>query len=142
MTHEWMILQASCRLAIRNAIYNQCNAASSSGLCTDSSAQSHLPGKRSTIPSRHFPESRCSQTLSDALQSLIPMPTVLNPTLIEPWLRQYQVLPGRTHPVMNGVGHGGFLLHATRVFDEVSANSARSAGIGLGNGGKNKRRKR
>ncbi|CAD6572124.1 MAG: tRNA (adenine(58)-N(1))-methyltransferase non-catalytic subunit trm6 [Cyphobasidiales sp. Tagirdzhanova-0007] len=82
------------------------------------------------------------QTLSDALQSLIPMPTVLNPTLIEPWLRQYQVLPGRTHPVMNGVGHGGFLLHATRVFDEVSANSARSAGIGLGNGGKNKRRKR
>lgn len=27
-----------------------------------------------------------------------------------------QVLPGRTHPMMNSTGTGGFLLHATKVY--------------------------
>ena len=53
------------------------------------------------------------------------MPDILNPTILEPWMRQYQVLPGRMHPEMNGIGHGGYILHATRVFDEPSANSGR-----------------
>lgn len=33
----------------------------------------------------------------------------------EPWLRRYQVLPGRTHPEMSTSATGGYLLHALRV---------------------------
>lgn len=47
----------------------------------------------------------------------------LAPTITEPWLRKYQVLPGRAHPEMQGMGHGGFLLTATRVFDDGETNS-------------------
>ncbi|RIA81285.1 Gcd10p-domain-containing protein [Glomus cerebriforme] len=39
----------------------------------------------------------------------------LNPQITESWLRQYQVLPGRTHPSMSTSGGGGYLLHATHV---------------------------
>ncbi|KDE04895.1 hypothetical protein MVLG_04653 [Microbotryum lychnidis-dioicae p1A1 Lamole] len=62
-------------------------------------------------------------TLSEAYQSLRTSPHFLSPTLSEPWLRKYQVLPGRCHPEMNGLGHGGFLLTTTRVFDNPEANS-------------------
>ncbi len=41
----------------------------------------------------------------------------VNALLIEPWLRKYQVLPQRTHPEMSMSGNGGFVLSATRVFD-------------------------
>ncbi|CAG8626433.1 8019_t:CDS:2, partial [Scutellospora calospora] len=34
----------------------------------------------------------------------------LNPQLTEGWLREYQVLPGRTHPSMSTSGGGGYLL--------------------------------
>ncbi|RIB22294.1 Gcd10p family-domain-containing protein [Gigaspora rosea] len=37
----------------------------------------------------------------------------LNPQLTESWLREYQVLPGRTHPSMSTSGGGGYLLQAT-----------------------------
>jgi tRNA (adenine-N(1)-)-methyltransferase non-catalytic subunit len=37
------------------------------------------------------------------------------PSLTEPTLRRYQVLPGRTHPDMNGMVHGGYILHAYRI---------------------------
>ncbi|CAH1756353.1 7502_t:CDS:10 [Entrophospora sp. SA101] len=37
----------------------------------------------------------------------------LNPQITESWLRQYQVLPGRTHPFMSTSGGGGYLLTAT-----------------------------
>ncbi|KAM0788425.1 hypothetical protein ACM66B_001561 [Microbotryomycetes sp. NB124-2] len=50
----------------------------------------------------------------------------LAPSMTEPWLRRYQVLPGRTHPEMNGMQHGGFLLSAIRVFDNVNVESATS----------------
>lgn len=50
-------------------------------------------------------------------------PQFLTPIISEPWLRRYQVLPGRTHPEMQGLGHGGFLLTSTRVFDDENANS-------------------
>lgn len=36
-------------------------------------------------------------------------------TVGEPWLRRYQVLPGRTHPEMSTSATGGYLLHALRV---------------------------
>ncbi|KAK4058446.1 tRNA (adenine(58)-N(1))-methyltransferase non-catalytic subunit trm6 [Microbotryomycetes sp. JL221] len=50
----------------------------------------------------------------------------LAPSITEPWLRRYQVLPGRTHPEMQGMQHGGFLLTATRVFDDVEVESAQT----------------
>ncbi|KAK9711983.1 tRNA (adenine(58)-N(1))-methyltransferase non-catalytic subunit trm6 [Basidiobolus ranarum] len=41
----------------------------------------------------------------------------LNPQITESWLREYQVLPGRTHPTMNTSGSGGYLLNTIRVID-------------------------
>ncbi|KIY50409.1 Gcd10p-domain-containing protein [Fistulina hepatica ATCC 64428] len=40
----------------------------------------------------------------------------LAPTLTEAWLRQYQILPGRTHPFMNMSGSGGYILSAIFVY--------------------------
>lgn len=60
-----------------------------------------------------------------ALQSLFlslrSNPSFISVTIHEPWLRKYQVLPGRTHPEMNGMAHGGFYLSAIRVFDDENA---------------------
>ncbi len=42
----------------------------------------------------------------------------INTSVTEPWLRRYQVLPGRMHPEMNTSATGGFLLHSHRVFGE------------------------
>ena len=35
--------------------------------------------------------------------------------LQEPWLREHQVLPGRSHPNMNMLGTGGYLLSGIAV---------------------------
>lgn len=53
-----------------------------------------------------------------------PLPFYLNPSITEAWLRQYQVFPGRTHPMMNMTGGGGYLLHAIHVYDDPKASSA------------------
>jgi tRNA (adenine58-N1)-methyltransferase non-catalytic subunit len=45
----------------------------------------------------------------------------LGPSLTEAWLRRYQVLPGRTHPMMSTSGSGGFLLHVVKVYAESSS---------------------
>lgn len=77
------------------------------------------------------------------LQALLPLETVLNPTITEPWIRQYQVLPGRTHPEMNGIAHGGYLLHATRVIVDEVVEDGQNVAIGKGiDRRNNKRRKR
>ncbi|KAJ2220628.1 tRNA (adenine(58)-N(1))-methyltransferase non-catalytic subunit trm6 [Coemansia sp. RSA 485] len=39
-------------------------------------------------------------------------PSFINVQLTESWLREYQVLPSRTHPLMNTSGGGGFLVSA------------------------------
>ncbi|KAJ1946175.1 tRNA (adenine(58)-N(1))-methyltransferase non-catalytic subunit trm6 [Kickxella alabastrina] len=39
-------------------------------------------------------------------------PDFLNVQLTESWLREYQVLPSRTHPLMNTSGGGGYILSA------------------------------
>ena len=31
-------------------------------------------------------------------------------------MRRYQVLPGRTHPMMNASGSGGFILHVIKMY--------------------------
>lgn len=63
------------------------------------------------------------QVLFSAHTLLKQSPSFLSPSITEPWLRKYQVLPGRTHPEMNGMNHGGFLLSVIRVFDDESAKS-------------------
>lgn len=44
---------------------------------------------------------------------------ILSPSISESWLRKYQVLPGRTHPLMTSSGSGGYLLHAIRVYGDM-----------------------
>jgi tRNA (adenine-N(1)-)-methyltransferase non-catalytic subunit len=43
-------------------------------------------------------------------------PNYLAANLTESWTRTYQVLPGRTHPMMSTSGTGGFLLNAVRMY--------------------------
>ncbi|GAA5891358.1 hypothetical protein JCM6882_004670 [Rhodosporidiobolus microsporus] len=64
------------------------------------------------------------QILFNALVPLRNDPAILVPTIHEPFLRQYQVLPGRTHPEMQGMAHGGFILSCIRVLLNEEANSA------------------
>ncbi|RUP45323.1 Gcd10p-domain-containing protein [Jimgerdemannia flammicorona] len=51
----------------------------------------------------------------------------LNPQITESWLRQYQVLPGRTHPEMTTTGGAGYVLTAMRVIDFPT-----QAAVGMG----------
>ncbi|KXN88849.1 tRNA (adenine(58)-N(1))-methyltransferase non-catalytic subunit TRM6 [Leucoagaricus sp. SymC.cos] len=62
------------------------------------------------------------QILADLVTKLRNYPEWLSPSLTESWLRRYQVLPGRTHPLMNMSGSGGFLLHAIKVYDDPDAS--------------------
>jgi tRNA (adenine-N(1)-)-methyltransferase non-catalytic subunit len=66
------------------------------------------------------------QVLYDLQTRLRNHPSFLAPSISEPSLRKYQVLPGRTHPEMNGLPHGGYILQVTRVFDLIGANSVAS----------------
>jgi len=63
------------------------------------------------------------QILADLQAKIRTMPGYLGPTVSEAWLRRYQVLPGRTHPMMNTSGSGGFLFNVTKVYDDPSASS-------------------
>ncbi|KAF8323713.1 Gcd10p-domain-containing protein [Clavulina sp. PMI_390] len=56
------------------------------------------------------------QVLSEAHASLRAMSQqFLSPSITECWLREYQVLPGRTHPTMSTSGNAGFILHVMKV---------------------------
>ncbi|GAA5957545.1 hypothetical protein JCM21900_001631, partial [Sporobolomyces salmonicolor] len=61
--------------------------------------------------------------LFSALLPLRTHPAILSPTIHEPFLRRYQVLPGRAHPEMQGMGSGGFLMTMTRVLENEGVNS-------------------
>lgn len=63
------------------------------------------------------------QIVADLQNQLRELPQYLGPTVTEVWLRRYQVLPGRTHPLMNMSGSGGFILHTTKVYDDPTASS-------------------
>jgi tRNA (adenine-N(1)-)-methyltransferase non-catalytic subunit len=54
--------------------------------------------------------------LSEVLAHTRKSTEYLNPTITESWSRTYQVLPGRTHPLMMTSGTGGYLFHATKIF--------------------------
>ncbi|KIR43678.1 tRNA (adenine(58)-N(1))-methyltransferase non-catalytic subunit TRM6 [Cryptococcus deuterogattii 99/473] len=55
------------------------------------------------------------QVLAELLNWSKKDPNYLNDTLTESWERTYQVLPGRTHPMMTTSATGGYLWSATRV---------------------------
>lgn len=55
------------------------------------------------------------QVLGETLQYLRRDTNYLATQLTESWSRTYQVLPGRTHPLMTTSAMSGHLLHATRV---------------------------
>lgn len=46
---------------------------------------------------------------------------VINVSITEPWMRRYQVLPGRTHPEMSTNATAGYILHGIRVYTESEA---------------------
>ncbi|KAF8466509.1 Gcd10p-domain-containing protein [Gautieria morchelliformis] len=51
----------------------------------------------------------------------------LAPNITEAWTRRYQVLPGRTHPLMTTSGSAGFLLHAIKIYNDPNASAAEPA---------------
>ncbi|WVF68178.1 hypothetical protein IAT40_002943 [Kwoniella sp. CBS 6097] len=55
------------------------------------------------------------QVLAELLNWSKRDPNYLHDTLSESWERTYQVLPGRTHPMMNTSATGGYLWSAIRV---------------------------
>ncbi|TIB82590.1 Gcd10p-domain-containing protein [Wallemia mellicola] len=64
--------------------------------------------------------------LTEAHMKLRNSRNFLSPVVSESWLRQYQVLPGRTHPNMQMSATGGYLLHTLRVFDDPLAHSVKA----------------
>ncbi|KAF8716094.1 hypothetical protein AX14_012426 [Amanita brunnescens Koide BX004] len=66
------------------------------------------------------------QILADLQNKLRALPQYLYPNVTEGWLRQYQVLPGRTHPMMAMSGTGGFILHTIKVFNDPDATKVTS----------------
>ncbi|KAK1234828.1 tRNA (adenine(58)-N(1))-methyltransferase non-catalytic subunit trm6 [Marasmius sp. AFHP31] len=66
------------------------------------------------------------QVVADLQTVLRSRPGFLAPTVTEVWLRRYQILPGRTHPMMNTSGSGGYLMHVIKVHDDQTATSVAS----------------
>ncbi|KDR85722.1 hypothetical protein GALMADRAFT_1325199 [Galerina marginata CBS 339.88] len=56
-----------------------------------------------------------SEVVVDLQAKMRNIPQFLCPTVTEAWLRRYQVLPGRTHPMMAMSGSGGFILQAIKM---------------------------
>ncbi|EJF67268.1 Gcd10p-domain-containing protein [Dichomitus squalens LYAD-421 SS1] len=63
------------------------------------------------------------QVVTNLQNQLRDIPGYLGPAVTEGFLRKYQVLPGRTHPMMNASGSGGFILHVIKIYDDESAVS-------------------
>ncbi|CAO1617379.1 unnamed protein product [Parajaminaea phylloscopi] len=61
------------------------------------------------------------QPLVEAHARLRGNPEIINLSVTEPWMRRYQVLPGRTHPEMSTSATSGYLLSAIRVFTQAQA---------------------
>ena len=75
-----------------------------------------------------------AQPLAEALEELRSSNIAVNLSLTEPWLRQHQVLPGRTHPTMTTqAGAGGYVLSGN--FIPPWARTGKRGGGGGGGGG-------
>ncbi|KAG0143441.1 hypothetical protein CROQUDRAFT_48827 [Cronartium quercuum f. sp. fusiforme G11] len=81
--------------------------------------RSHLAGSASVVI--HSPYLSPLASVQHTLRSASDF---IHVTISEPWLRRYQVLPGRTHPEMNGTPGGGFLLSAIKVIAPVETNGS------------------
>ncbi|KAI9164328.1 tRNA (adenine(58)-N(1))-methyltransferase non-catalytic subunit trm6 [Blastocladiella emersonii ATCC 22665] len=64
-----------------------------------------------------------SNVLVPLYQQLRESPEYIMANLLTTWTRPYQVLPQRTHPVMNMSGHGGALVTAIKVGAETLKSS-------------------
>ncbi|KAI3981625.1 hypothetical protein MKX01_007545 [Papaver californicum] len=61
------------------------------------------------------------QPLASCMHNLQTARMAIGLQISEPWLREYQVLPSRTHPCMQMSGFGGYILNGIRICnDEVS----------------------
>ncbi|KAI0714889.1 Gcd10p-domain-containing protein [Earliella scabrosa] len=78
----------------------------------------YLAGSASIVV--HSPHVQVVTNLQNQLRDL---PGYLGPAVTEGFLRRYQVLPGRTHPMMNASGSGGFILHVIKIYDDPTASS-------------------
>jgi tRNA (adenine-N(1)-)-methyltransferase non-catalytic subunit len=57
-----------------------------------------------------------AQPLAEAADSLLRAKSAVCMDLHEPWSREHQVLPQRTHPMMNMSATGGYVLVGFKVF--------------------------
>uniref|UniRef100_A0A7S0DSQ4 tRNA (adenine(58)-N(1))-methyltransferase non-catalytic subunit TRM6 n=2 Tax=Amorphochlora amoebiformis TaxID=1561963 RepID=A0A7S0DSQ4_9EUKA len=53
--------------------------------------------------------------LKDAINFLKTTGQAVNCNICENWFREYQILPKRTHPMMNMNGMGGYILTAIKI---------------------------
>ncbi|XWS14471.1 hypothetical protein CRYUN_Cryun35bG0012300 [Craigia yunnanensis] len=60
------------------------------------------------------------QPLATCMHNLQLQKMVIGLQISEPWLREYQVLPSRTHPCMQMSGSGGYILSGTRTYTSQS----------------------
>jgi len=78
----------------------------------------HLTGSASIV--FHYPY---LQILVDLQAKMRGAGGYLGTNITEAWKRKYQALPGRTHPMMNMSGTGGYILHAFKIFDDPDAQA-------------------
>jgi tRNA (adenine-N(1)-)-methyltransferase non-catalytic subunit len=62
------------------------------------------------------------EPLSECFRELQKQDLAINLRLSDTWTREYQVLPGRTHPNMNMSQSGGFILTGTKLCPETGHN--------------------
>ncbi|GAY36318.1 hypothetical protein CUMW_279560 [Citrus unshiu] len=62
-----------------------------------------------------------SSPLATSMHSLQVRKMAIGLQISEPWLREYQVLPSRTHPCMQMSGCGGYILSGTRTATNASS---------------------
>ena len=67
--------------------------------------------------------------LLELQETLIREEVAMNVQISESWMREHQVLPSRTHPLMQMSGCSGFLLSGTRVHKKSNKPPSRNAAV-------------
>lgn len=62
------------------------------------------------------------EPLADCFQQLQKQQLAINLRLSDTWMREFQVLPGRTHPSMNMTQSGGYILTGMKLCPETGKN--------------------
>ncbi|ORY20867.1 Gcd10p family-domain-containing protein [Naematelia encephala] len=79
------------------------------------------------------------QTLAEVLSHGKKDAQLLGCSLTESWTRTYQVLPGRTHPMMTTSATGGYLFYATKVIQSGTVPAATKSRFQQRKSGKRKK---